>query len=38
MVEFFGELQGLGIKIDNENFIRVAKPLIFFNMLCAVVH
>ena len=37
MDEFLSKCQGRGIKIDRVNSIRVAKPLIFFNILCAVV-
>ena len=36
MVEFLIEFQGRGIKIARVNSIRIAKPLIFFNILCAV--
>ena len=38
MVEFFSKFQRRDIKIDRVNSIRVAKPLIFFNILRAVVH
>ena len=37
MVEFLRKFQGRGIKIDRVNSIRVAKPLIFFNILREVV-
>ena len=36
MVEFLYQFQGRGIKIDRDNSIRVAKPLIFFDILCVV--
>ena len=36
MVEFFSKFQGSGIKIDRVYLIRVAKPLIFTNILRAV--
>ena len=37
MDEFLSKFQGCGIKIDRVNSIRVAKPLILFNILRAVV-
>ena len=37
-MEFLSKFQGSGNKIDRPNSIRVAKPLIFFNMLLAAVH
>ena len=37
MDEFFSKFHGSGIKIDRVISIRVAKPLIFFNILYAVV-
>ena len=36
MVEFFSKLECRGIKISRVNSIRVAKPLIFNNILGAV--
>ena len=38
MDKFLSKFQGSGIKIGLVNPIRVAKPLIFFNILRAVVH
>ena len=35
MDEFLSKFQGRGIRIDKLNSIRVAKPLIFFNILRA---
>ena len=35
IVEIISRFQGSGIKIGRVNFIRVAKPLIFYNILCA---
>ena len=37
MVEFISKFHGSDIKIDRVNSILVAKLLIFFNILCAVV-
>ena len=37
MGQFLSKFQGIGIKIDRVNSIGVAKPLIFFNILRAVV-
>ena len=36
MVEFLSKFQGRGIKIDIVNSIRVAKSMIFFNILSAI--
>ena len=38
MVEFLSKFQGSGIQIDRDNSIRVAKTLICFNILRAVVY
>ena len=35
-VEFLSKFQGRGIKIDRVYSIRVANPLIFYNILSAV--
>ena len=35
MVKFLSKFHGRGIKIDRVNWIRVATPLIFFNILRA---
>ena len=37
MAKFLSKFQDTGIKIDRVNSIRVPKPLIFFNILRAVV-
>ena len=37
IVEFLSKFQSSGIKIDRVNSIGVSKPLIFFNILRAVV-
>ena len=37
MDEFFSKFHGSGFKIDGVISVRVGKPLIFFNILCAVV-
>ena len=36
MVEFLNKFQGRGIKIHRDNLIRVAKSIIFFNILRAI--